>query len=200
MQTHTNSSIPALTGSSMGSTDSAEAEIQHLLEQALISSIDELNTQHTADDIYALAVYCASGCASMGLAFNTVAWLEEKANEQSHNETRAYYELHASQWKEVNYGYAHFFTLNERLDEIFEDLYEADLSDDEISELFVRVLTRTINSTDMKNRIKTSFKGDLLLGMQFGDPSQRDWNAALEVSRHVNCPEWHTKLEALQSS
>lgn len=181
----------------MINTDDVEVHIQQLLEPALIASIEQLNSMHGDDAVYAVVVYCASGCASMGLAFNTQVWLEKKLAELEGQDTQNYMQLHASQWQGLNFAYDAFSEINEKLDDIFEDLYEADLSDDQLSELFVRVVTRAIRSVDFCKRVKTTFSGDLLLGMQFGDPSPRDWQAALEVSRQVNSADWHAKLESL---
>ena len=87
----------------------------------------------------------------MGLAFNTLAWLEEKSANVQSPETRYYLELHASQWKELNYAYPAFAVINERLDDISEDLYEAGLTDDELSQFFVKVVTRAIQARILEN-------------------------------------------------
>ena len=179
----------------------AESEIQQLLNTDLTAAIDELNSQYSYESVYSVVVYCATGFTSMGLGFNTLEWLSEKVASNtkvpSNIDTEEYLELHASQWKKLNFAYEKFNDVNKRLDTLFDEFYEADCSDEQIYEFFTKIVSQSILSADIRNSINTVFKDELLLGLQFGDPSPQDWQAALDVSSLVNSAEWHSRLESL---
>ncbi|MEM9383908.1 MAG: DUF4303 domain-containing protein [Pseudomonadota bacterium] len=183
----------------MTTLDSLETEVQRLLELGLRCAIGELNAQYSGAAVYAVAVFCASGYSSFALAANTRDWLEDKLQQEggASQSARDYCELHVSQWKELNFAYRAFSELNERLDDLLDDMYDAALSDDQISELFTRAVVRAIKAADLGGLVATTCDGPLLLGLQFADPSEREWKAALDVSRDVNSDDWHTRLRSL---
>ncbi|WP_294966764.1 hypothetical protein [uncultured Gilliamella sp.] len=58
----------------------------------------------------------------------------------------------------------------------------------------------------MINQLKASkcfdfnpFESDLLLGLQFGDPSDGAKSTMLQISEQVNSPQWHEKMLASYS-
>ncbi|GAA0824212.1 hypothetical protein GCM10009111_34800 [Colwellia asteriadis] len=133
------------------------------LTPIFISCIEEVKYQHS--DIYAIAIHCGSGFSSLGFAASTLQHL----NEQKLKHPKEYWsilEYSVSEWEFVNYQYDKFIDLNQYIDELLEEFYEEDLTDDEINSFFSDVCLEVLNKTQV-----TLSSNDVLLSLQFSDPS-----------------------------
>ena len=177
--------------------DLYEKELEELLCAALRQAIRQCNSS-VDGTIYSGVVSCDSGYVSMGVAFNTLEWLEEKKRTDP-TAPIDYLEVHVAEWKEINYAYPFFKNLNEKIEELLELAYDSNFDSQDLTEVFIKVVTRAIERVNFPEIVDTKYKERLLLGMQFSDPSIDDWWAVLEVSKVVNTDLWHQKVASVAS-
>ena len=182
-------------------------ELQGLLYKALKKYLVIKLNELPNEKIYAFAVYCDSGCRSMGGAVSTIESLSEKINDQPGNEEITAFELHASEWKYVNEHYHIFEEVDKCIDSAYEEFYEGEFEDVDleefddvqlwefISNFFIEAIIATLNKLKEEEIFKNeSFVEDVFLGMQFGDPGDEDQKMLLTVSEKLNSPYWHSSL------
>lgn len=104
-----------------------------------------------------------------------------------------YVQFNAFEWEYLNINYEAFREVDEFIEEAYEKFYDADLDDDEIGELFIDAFVRTINELKMSNAFSDSkvFETELLLGLQYNDPSPKGLEMTVQVSEKVNPKNLH---------
>ncbi|WP_044209859.1 DUF4303 domain-containing protein [Flammeovirga sp. OC4] len=182
-------------------------ELQQLLYDALQRYL-KLQLQQLSDEkIYAVAVYCDSGCRSMGGAVSTLESLSQQVGHLPADSDITTFELYASEWKYVNEHYAVFDQVDECIDNIYDVFYEGELDDVDLEELeedqlwnlilsfFSEVIINTLSQLKKEKVFQNdAFTEDVFLGVQFGDIGEEDQKMLLEVSSQLNSDYWHNKL------
>lgn len=182
-------------------------QLQFLLHKALKEYIITKSNELPNEKIYAFAVYCDSGCRSMGGAVSTIESLNEKIKDHKSNEDVLTFELYASEWKYVNEHYNIFEKVDELIDKAYEEFYEGEFEDVDleefddnqlwkfISSFFIKAIVSTMNKLKEEGIFNNeSFAKDVFLGIQFGDLSDEDQKMLLTVSEKLNSSYWHKKL------
>lgn len=112
-------------------------------------------------------------------------------------------------WHFIWYGSALFADANQLLDDFYDTLFDGEFNDvvfdesdttdtiqqfanERFSAAFVQLITWLKQEGAFA---KPLFSDDVLLGLQYGDPSRSDLKLALTVSAQVNSTAWHAKLE-----
>ena len=177
--------------------DAFRKDLERLLINSLRTTIRLRNNSDENDAVYSAVVYCDSGFVSVGAALNTQEWLKSKIDDPDEPAKKEYLEVLAAEWKE--FDFESFNELNNQIYKFFESVDESgiDLKDLDITNLFTEVIVRAIQHVNFAQILKTTYEGDLLLGMQFADPSSDQWQASLKVSEIVNTDIWHQKLKAV---
>lgn len=186
-----------------------KSSLAALLVDACRSCLKRIMCDTTGEHLYAFSIYCASGCTSMGVAASTIETIERRKSQESLDELQAFiYRMNAAEWQYVNLHWELFEQSNRLIDEFYECLYDGGFEDYELSEdvttselgalkkgIFVEIIITVLRMLKESGEfVRHGINEDLLLGLQFGDPSARDVLMMEEVSEHVNSPFWHSQV------
>jgi hypothetical protein len=183
------------------------------LVESLIDSCEDylhrIKKDIGADKVYAFTIYCSSACRSMGVAIATIESLRRKNSMNPKNETAAFINMmNASEWEYVNLYYEYFSQVDDLIDEFYDCLYDEGFEDRPLDEstssselgefsrgIFIEALSQVILRLKAKGAFSGApFEEDVLLGLQFGDPSLKGIEMIEAVSERVNSPNWHDKV------
>ncbi|MBL6448247.1 DUF4303 domain-containing protein [Fulvivirga sp. 29W222] len=187
-------------------SEQLNTELQKLLYKALTDYLSVKLNELQNEKVYAVAVYCDSGCRSMGGAISTVESLNRKSKNAS-IDSQMTYEIDASAWEYVNEHYELFDEVNHFIDRAYNEFYEGEFEDvdlevldDEqlwefIAAFFSKAIVETMNKLKEEGAFNDElFTENLFLGMQFGDPGKEDLEMLKRVSVEINSSYWHNKV------
>lgn len=156
-----------------------------------LSCIEYLTNKASHEMVYAFVIYCTSGCTSVGVSASTRESLERKIK-ACDGVSENYITVNSPEWEYVNINYEAFQSTDELIDELYDDFYDEDIDDIEIENFFADVFIDVIKKIKDEGRFSTMlFEDDLLLGLQFCDPSLKGIEMATRVSEKVNTQKWH---------
>lgn len=183
-----------------------EQKIQliNLLYQACLSDISYIKKEYIDNHFFAYAVYCDSGFTSFGGAACSREGIENHIDKEG-DDAYLYAETFAAEWNYVNNYWQAFEELNTLIEEIFNAFYDNEIQDlistaesldfKGLHDFFIEVIIATMKK--LKESLcfnSLLFEQDILLGLQFGDPSIEERKLIIKVSENVNSPEWHSKM------
>lgn len=178
---------------SMNFEDYREKLTQGIYDGCL-NCIEYIANEANHERVYAFVLYCTSGCTSVGISYSTRESLERKLS-TCQNESEIYMTVYSPEWEYVNINYEAFQSTDDIIDELYEDFYDLDLDETEIDNLFVDIFTEVITRIKNERQFRDKcFEDDLLLGLQFPDPSLKGIEMATKVSENVNSEKWHKLL------
>lgn len=171
--------------------------------------ISRVKPEIAGEQAYAVAIFCTSGCTSMGLALSTTDSLQRRNSREGQDDSRSFMnEMNAAEWGYVNHYSETFYATNRLIDEFYDCMFEGDFEDHKFSmnpppaELdafaratFVEVIAKALLLLKSEKIFaEQCFADDLLLGLQFADPGVDEANMMEEVSRGLNSTFWHAKV------
>lgn len=183
-------------------------ELVDILSTSCIKQLERLKSELSEQSVFAYAIFCSNGCSSMNIAACTREGLDFR-NLKTHNRNQPewYREVNSSEWNYYNKDYELFSEVNTFIDELFEIFYDGDLDDGErdnydddelwefISDFFIDACVQVLINLRKNQHFKDScFEGDLLLGMQFGDPDKYALDMIKKSSKRLNSSIWHKKV------
>lgn len=158
--------------------------------------------------LQAFALFCDSGCVSVGGALSSAAALQRRQAAASNDRARVLAAVHVIEWEHVNRHREAFTSSNAYIDEIFRILEEETLDDVDLDALdgeaewdftyglFIDAFSQALLRLKAEGCFgPPRFDGDVLLGALFSDPGQYDRRVIEGVSRRVNSPAWHRVVE-----
>ncbi len=175
-------------------------ELKGLLRSYLTKAINEI--AESSADAYSFIVYAASGFADIGVAYSTresLAKLIDKASRREHVHpycsADAYYELNAWEWE--HFCVESFTEVISLLDENYDDFYEAGITNEQIWQFFEDLLIEVVSDLKADGAFShRRFEKDILLGIQFPDPSGSEIDIMERASKALNSPYWHERYRA----
>ncbi|WP_024592067.1 MULTISPECIES: DUF4303 domain-containing protein [unclassified Pseudoalteromonas] len=136
------------------------SDIYKALLKKLITEKKDFNT---------IAVHCDSGFSSFGFSWNSKHYLEKKKEKFPENDWPIL-KYSVSEWENIFYEYKSFNEINEKIEEIFDDLYSEDLTDAQITQFFSEIVLEVI--LDIKKAV--SDHANTFISLQFSDPSDKE--------------------------
>ena len=184
-----------------------------LLYNSCIKDIAHIKENYSHESFIAYCIYCDDGFRYFDSVGCTKKWLNEqvqtlKQYHKNENETLLYIETFAAEW---NYfgseKIENFSDINVLVYNIFKAYYDDEIEDlnntledfdyDGLVKFFQEVIIAVINQLKASKCFDSKpFERDLLLGLQFGDPSDGARSTMLQISEQVNSPQWHKKMLA----
>ena len=157
------------------------------LEQEKIQLVEDLSDIYKAllnklihkyKDINSIAIHCDSGFSAFGFSWNSNDYLEKKKEKYPKSDWLTV-KYSVSEWDNIFYEYEKFNDINERIEEIFDDLYDEDLTDEQITQFFCEIVHRVLSElTKVFLDHYTPF-----ISLQFNDPSDKEINIMLKTNQ-----------------
>lgn len=187
-------------------------ETSRLIAEGLTNKYFVLKPKLIEEGFYAYTLYCASGFVAMGISASTeqsLVRINEKLR-KSHSKvlemlkehpdllekynnnspTDNYATVTADEW-EYKYGnIPEYENLNALVNDIYEYSYEEVTQEFDVQQYLSEIIIEGLKL--FKQSIKN--EKDMLLGLQFSDPSADELVIMEQVSKVVNSMEWHEKL------
>lgn len=190
-----------------------------LLYEACILDINNIKNVFNSESCIAYTIICDSAFVNFGTGMCTKKRLLDQTGElmtvfpqnwQNKDETLLYVNTHASEWNHFNEP-LYFKELNELADLIANadcdgDLLgiyvEDDIGDDNAyNNFFIDFICEVITRLKSSNIfLDQPFQKNLLLGLQFLNPTDIQQKIMLDISERVNSQEWHKKMLEAYSS
>lgn len=168
--------------------------------------IERLKTAHSNNEVYALVFYPTSGFGDIDVLYATKGWLSKQPvgkgpqpdeemlellkshpdllqQVKSHRTSKYYFEVNAYEWDSP----ISFFDLFTAVNEILHEMEE----NDSIESILTEVLQDLRSSGQFES---DAFANDVLLGVQFSDPSPNEVDLVTRISLAVNSAETHAKI------
>lgn len=178
-------------------------KLMKALYEACVMDITSVAQDLSNESVFSYAIYCDSGFSSFGGAACSREGIKNYLGKNG-NDSYLYAETFAAEWNYVNNHWQNFSSF----DAINEDIiYAADDGDiegiqikgdftfDRLYVFYIQLIVEVLNKLKQQQIVtKPPFESDLLLGLQFGDPSFEERKLMLQVSEQVNSPEWHKKM------
>lgn len=182
-----------------------------LLYNSCIKDIANIKENYSQESFISYCIYCEGGFECFGSGGCTKKWLNEHVQElkqyhKNDNETLLYIETFADEWDYFGAAkYENFRDINELVDNISKAYYDDEIEDlnttpegldsDGLDRFFQDGVTTVINQLKASKCFDSMpFENDLLLGLQFSDPSKGAMSLTVEISEQVNSPQWHKKI------
>lgn len=178
-------------------------KLMKALYEACVNDIASVVEDLSNESVFSYAIYCDSGFGGFGGAACSREGIKNHIGKNG-NASYLYAETFAGKWNYVNNHWQNFSSF----DVINEDIIYAaddgeiegiqtkgDFTFDKLYEFYVQLITNVLNELKQQQIFNNPpFESDLLLGLQFGDPSIEERKLMLQVSEKVNSPEWHKKI------
>lgn len=185
-----------------------QLKLEGLLLDACLEHFEYMKADLSRKHVFSYTIYCSSGFRSIGIGSCTREWLEHRQLKISNiNEPSWYAEVNACEWDYINEHYEVFQKVDGFIDELFEIFYDGNLGDlnldnfcdDElwqfIGNFFTQVILNVFDSLKHMGVFKAPFfEKDLLLGVQFDDPSIFSVEVIKKISFALNVSSWHSKI------
>lgn len=180
-----------------------------LIADACKCYLKEVGNRLSGERVYAFTIYCASGCESIGAAVASDESLLRRNAKGNVSELLAFFnKMNADEWEHSICIPGLFAKANQLIDQFYDSLFEGDFEDHEFSEhprpseldafsesVFVEVVVNVLRRLKIDDAFAShGLTGDLLLGLQFIDPSGRDADMMEKVSMQLNSPFWHKQV------
>lgn len=161
---------------------------------ACINCVRKLHEDKFCEKLNGFVLYCSPGCTTFGIALASIESIARKRARHSEL-SEQYIALNAFEWEYVNIHYELFYDCNVLLDNIYKALYDSDMNDGQISAFFEEVATTAIENLKEKEVfLDPLFGTNILLGLQFTDPSDRGIDLMKRVSAAVNSERLHKEF------
>ena len=148
-------------------------------------------------DFNTIAVHCGSGFSAFGFSWNSKHYLEKKKEKFPGNDWPTL-KYSVSEWENIFYEYKSFNEINERIEEIFDDLYSEDLTDAQITQFFSEIVLEVI--LDIKKAV--SGHSNTFISLQFSDPSDKEIDLMQKITQLTTDgyrnPEFENYLEKIK--
>ncbi|GAA62203.1 hypothetical protein P20652_4106 [Pseudoalteromonas sp. BSi20652] len=152
---------------------------------------------HKYKDINSIAIHCDSGFSAFGFSWNSNDYLEKKKEKYPESDWLTV-KYSVSEWGNVFYEYEKFNDINERIEEIFDDLYDKDLTDEQITQFFCEIVLEVI--LDIKKAV--TGHANTFISLQFSDPSDKEIDLMQKISQLTTDgyrnPEFENYLEKIK--
>lgn len=167
-------------------------DLKNKLLKSCQETISCLNEIINEEIVCGFVFYCTSGCTSIGLAICTTESIARKIARTKMD--RKYVWLNAFEWEYLCINDDAFQDIDDFIETSHDDFYNSDLDDDKIETFFINAFSQTI--IELKNLFndKSRFDDQLLLGVQFSDPSEKGLEMIERVSERVNTDEIHKMI------
>ena len=133
---------------------------------------------HKYKDINSIAIHCDSGFSAFGFSWNSNDYLEKK-KEKFPESDWLIIKYSVSEWNNIFYEYEAFNDINERIEEIFDDLYDEDLTDEQITQFFCEIALYVL----LEIRKVVSDHPTPFISLQFSDPSDTEIDLMQKISQ-----------------
>ena len=181
-----------------------------LLYNSCIKDIAHIKENYSHESFIAYCIYCDDGFRSFSTIGCTKKWLTEQVEKLKNLYPNPLLsaETLAAEW---DYFGAEKLENFRDIDELVDSINKA-YDDDEIEDLnntledydydglvkfFQEAIIAVINQLKASKCFDSKpFESDLLLGLQFADPSDGARSTMLQISEQVNSPQWHKKMLA----
>lgn len=184
-------------------------ELFNLLYTACLNDISSIKKDLLGKHVFSYSIYCDSGFTGFGGAACSREGIEKYINKTG-DDSYIYAETFAAQWDYVNRHWEYFSNfdkLNENIIEAADDgeiegiITVGDFSFDMLFQFYIDLIIDVLNKLKKQKAFNDNpFEQDLLLGLQFGSPSEQERKMIISVSEKVNSPEWHQKMLEAYSS
>lgn len=179
------------------------------LDDACKACISKIKRAIAGEQIYAVAIFCTSGCTSMGMAVSTLESLKRRDSLLAQSDIQAFVNMmNAAEWGYVNHYSELFYEANHLIDEFYDNLFDGDFEDhkfrpnpspgeldDFASAIFIEVIVKVLRQLKSVSVLSGQcFEDDLFLGLLFGDPGAGEADMMDEVSSQINSPFWHSNV------
>ena len=165
--------------------------------EATIEAIDIVNESYS--NCYAAVLMPDNGYVGVRLVVNTQEHVSTKLESMSGSQlTREYFEVSPAEF--CRYEWQPFDRVNNMARALVGDFGDGEVwiegvEDYDISPYIRDALVDAINRVQIPHRLRTTYRGDLLLGIGFADAgSNSEVDDVIIVSSQVNTEEWHNKV------
>ncbi|MCA9069059.1 MAG: DUF4303 domain-containing protein, partial [Planctomycetaceae bacterium] len=175
---------------------SAKFKLVDAISNACCRCVQKLKEDHFNEKIVGFVLYCPNGCVSFGVSLTSRERILRKKVKYPHL-SEEYIALNAFEWDFTNLHYELFDHCNELMDDIFDELYyDQGLNDHQISEFFESVAIQVLQKLKELGFFEDPLFGqDVLLGLQFTDPSDHEIEMMKRVSAAVNSTGLHKRFQ-----
>lgn len=188
-------------------------EFESLLIQAYSEDISIVKEKLCKETILSYCIFCDSAFSNFGAAVCTESWLKSQSikiqeiNTCSIQQAILYVEMHAAEWGYYSPSSKSFSAINNFTQKIRNADYDGDLigiykegdfdgtNYDDYSKFYIDCIINIFEQL-IKSRyfIGSPFGSDILLGLQYPDPTKLQQSFMIKVSEKVNSPSWHKKM------
>ncbi|MBB1336007.1 DUF4303 domain-containing protein [Pseudoalteromonas sp. SR44-5] len=164
------------------------SNIYKVLLKKLITEKKDFNT---------IAVHCDSGFSAFGLSWNSNRYLNQK-KEKFSEQNWLIIKYSVSEWENIFYEHENFNDINEKIEEIFDELYDEDLTDEQITQFFSEIALYVL----LEIRKVVSDHPTPFISLQFSDPSDTEIDLMKKINQLIDnedkSPEFETYLEKIR--
>ena len=189
-----------------------ENSIAEKLFVAMGTCIPLIRQELANETIYAFTVFCASGCTSMGVAVSTRESVADRIHENPALDIPSdVIQMNAAEWKYLNIHHELFADVEMVIDDFYDCLHDSGFDEEDDAQFldknsdyfnefardfFTRIVIRAFSQLKQAGDLRgTPFEDDLLLGIQFPDPSPTGIYMIREISSQINSNVWHDRIE-----
>lgn len=183
-------------------------ELVNKIVDACKKHIEQTKIELADQVVFSYVIYCSSGCRNMGAALCTRNWLQLRNSRVSNPSEPAWYgEVNSAEWDHINEHYDFFYEVDNFINRLYEIFYDEELDDVDLDDLddaglwtfisnfFLDVVVKSFSVLKESGCFDSEvFEGDILTGIQFGDPDQYSVELIEQSSRKLNSDEWHRKV------
>lgn len=185
-----------------------KSELIELLQAACRDSIQHYKGELVNEHIYAFTIFGSPGCTSLGVSLSTLESLDHRNKKSPNFSNVAFFnQMNASEWEYLGPDDETFDKVNAYIDLFYDTLFDGEfddldieaLSKDEYNQIpnnfFKEITISTIIYLKENNCFSDSpFMSDVLLGLQFADPSLKEVTMMEEISSKINSSVWHENV------
>lgn len=178
-------------------------KMQNALYEACVMDITSVAHDLSNESVFSYAIYCDYGFIGFGSAACSREGIKKHTGKNG-NTAYLYAETFASEWNYVNNHWQNF----SNFDAINEDIFDAtdnndiegiqikgDFTFEKLYVFYVQLIVEVLTKLKQHPIInQPPFESDLLLGLQYGDPSFKERKFMLQISERVNSSQWHKKM------
>lgn len=188
-------------------------KLVEMLTLALRQCVARITNEFSKHSVYAFVVYPSSGFRDMGLAFSTREdiSIEDQTPPEIDDDLKVLLADHpdllekaklsstppkylvASEWKYASYYQHEFNSINELISSNYDDLYEAGVSGNQISQFFQDVVIESMKYLQSEAVLSSPpFEVDIFWGIQF--PGEFAGDISVNASKALNSEYWHREF------